>query len=130
MTQTPLRSRQPPRILACTGAGDRLSASSSWPTCSRRVVENGEPFVIAQADTPHEIVPRDGYPADHQSVVVGLYFARSSSPTAISTSSRSAAIPANSCQLLLAGTRLHAGQRSGHRAVGRPAQAGRPWSRG
>jgi benzoyl-CoA reductase subunit B len=50
-TQQPGRSR---KHLACTGAATAYQRAYAGEL-RRRVVDAGEPFVIAQADTPHEI---------------------------------------------------------------------------
>jgi benzoyl-CoA reductase subunit B len=56
MSEQELRSagRRSPKDLACTAAAT-AHQRAFVADLKRRIVENGEPFAIAQADTPHEI---------------------------------------------------------------------------
>ena len=101
----------------------RISGTSR-AELKRRVVENGDPFVVAQADTPHEIVSCHGHPADHQSMVVGLHLGEAAVGALLQGISRNAAIPATAAAIV-PWARLHARQRSGHGALGRVAQTHR-----
>ena len=67
-------------------------------------------------------LPRDGHSADQQPVVVGLHLGQATVARAISTCWTSSDIRRNSCQLLLARPGVHARQRSGDGALGRPAE--------
>ncbi|HTY93558.1 MAG TPA: 2-hydroxyacyl-CoA dehydratase family protein [Steroidobacteraceae bacterium] len=51
MTESAARAR---KLLACTGEASRYQKEFA-ASLRRQVVEQGEPFVLAQADTPHEI---------------------------------------------------------------------------
>ncbi len=47
--------------LACTAVATAYQKAFG-AELKRRVVDHGEPFAIAQADTPHEIFHVDGHP--------------------------------------------------------------------
>ncbi len=95
----------------------------------RRVVEEGEPFAIVQADTPHEIFHAMDIP-----IITNQWWSAYISAKQLSgryfDAHGGAGLSGQQLQILLAGPGLHAGQRSRNRALGRLAHARRCWSRG
>ena len=114
--------------LECTQAATAYQRSFV-AELKRRVVDNGEPFAIAQADTPHEIFHAMDIRAGHQSMVVRLHLREAALAALLQGAGRSR-LSRQQLPLLLARPRLHARQRSGDGALGRPAEARRCWSRG
>ncbi len=115
-----IRSR---KTLACTAEATAFQKAFGQEL-KRMVVDEGAPFVIAQADTPHEIFHAMDIP-----VIANQWWSAYISAKQLSARYFDAMVeagyPENSLQVLLARARLHAGQRSGDRAVGRPANADR-----
>ena len=120
ITPAPSRGQRSRKDLACTAAAT-AHQRAFVADLKRRVIDNGEPFAIAQADTPHEIFHAMDIPLISNQWWSAYISAKQLSPRYFEVLDK-LGYPVEQLPLLLAGPRVHARQRSGDRALGRTSQ--------
>ncbi len=113
--------------LACTAAAT-AHQREFVADLKRRVIDNGEPFAIAQADTPHEIFHAMDIPLISNQWWSAYISAKQLSPRYFAVLDK-LGYPVQQLPLLLARAGLHARQRSRRPRPGAACPSPRCWSR-